>query len=323
MTCSSFQFNNMQTLGCSLTLRLAGSLIYHTDLGQLPQHTMPYPQRPNGQGASTSKPLTPHPSLPVNPMTYQPPAPQQSPAIPTTSSSMPGNYQQPVVSYAYAPTGVPIPAYPSMYGQPQQGVMMMPPSQGYYNPTMALRQSLFQTPVYGYVPTQTPQGYSYSSTYLQQQQQQMVPQPTQVQPPQQATAGPSIEPSSRPAKRARPNIPPTASSSNPNHPPPSITESTSTNPGTPTPTSYLPTRTKLPLKKGQTEESSQGHWRNCSEPGCHYVGPDREVKVHEEDRHLIGRGAKRSVGGVGKDGGKEDDDRDEEEEERAKRAISG
>jgi hypothetical protein len=283
---------------------------------------MPYTQRPNGQGSSSSKPLTPHPSLPVNPMTYQPPPPQQPPAIPPNPISMAVNYQPPVMPYAYAPTGMPIPAYPAMYGQSQPGMMMMPPSQGHYNPTMALRQSLFQTPVYGYIPTQTVEGYSYSSTYLQQQQQQQqtAPQVTKVQPPQQTTAGPSVEPSSRPAKRARPNIPTTSSSTNSNHPTASTTDSTTP----PAPTSYLPTRTKLPLKKGQTEESSQGHWRNCSEPGCHYVGPDREVKVHEEDRHLIVRGAKRGMGGVGKDGGKEaDDDRDEEEEERARRAVSG
>jgi hypothetical protein len=284
---------------------------------------MPHPQRPNGQAASSSssKPLTPHPSLPVNPMTYQPPAPSISPM---TSSPATSNYQYPNMPYAYAPTGVPIPAYP-MYGQPQQqGMMMMVPQpQGHYNPTMALRQSLFQTPAYGYIPTSTAEGYSYSSTYIQQQQQQQQQkqktlQPTQVQQSQQqAVPGPSTESDSRPAKRPRPNAVPTSSTSKPFH----STASTDTST---TSTTYLPIRTKLPLKKGQTEESSQGHWRNCSEPGCHYVGPDREVRVHEEDRHLYVKGQKRGAAATeGGQKGNEEEDGDEEEEERARRAISG
>lgn len=28
-------------------------------------------------------------------------------------------------------------------------------------------------------------------------------------------------------------------------------------------------------------------WRNCSHPGCKFVGPGEEVEVHEGDRHLI------------------------------------
>lgn len=28
-------------------------------------------------------------------------------------------------------------------------------------------------------------------------------------------------------------------------------------------------------------------WRNCSHPGCKFVGPGEDVEVHEGDRHLI------------------------------------
>ena len=45
--------------------------------------------------------------------------------------------------------------------------------------------------------------------------------------------------------------------------------------------------------------------------------------MHEEDRHLIVRGVKRDVVGLGKGEGRDEEDRDEEEEERARRAISG
>lgn len=28
-------------------------------------------------------------------------------------------------------------------------------------------------------------------------------------------------------------------------------------------------------------------WRNCSHPGCKYVGSGEDVEIHEGDRHLI------------------------------------
>lgn len=34
-------------------------------------------------------------------------------------------------------------------------------------------------------------------------------------------------------------------------------------------------------------ESSAKPWRNCSHPGCKFVGPGDQVEIHEEDRHLI------------------------------------
>ncbi|KIS01616.1 hypothetical protein L804_01494 [Cryptococcus deuterogattii 2001/935-1] len=35
------------------------------------------------------------------------------------------------------------------------------------------------------------------------------------------------------------------------------------------------------------EESSAKPWRNCSHPGCKFVGSGDQVEIHEEDRHLI------------------------------------
>jgi hypothetical protein len=120
---------------------------------------MPPRQQTRNEGGS--KPLIPHPSLPANPMTYQanripisatphPPSysqPQNPQGLP-----MMQNYMQPA-PMMYAPTGIPIPGY-------------LPP-QGHYNPAMAFRQAIFQQPVYG-IPTQTPEGYSYSATYQPQ-----------------------------------------------------------------------------------------------------------------------------------------------------------
>lgn len=183
----------------------------------------------------------------------------------------------------------------------QQVPMMYPPvmpgymPQGHFNPAMVFRQAIFQQPVYG-MPTQTPEGYSYSSTYLQQQQQeQQAQQQFHVRPQPVATSskvvldGPRPDPSSsRPSKRPRPNPTSTA---------------------TPPPPSSLPSRTKIPLRKGQSE-STQGFWRNCSSPGCAYVGPEKEVRVHEGDRHLIFKDTK--VGKVS-----------EEEEEEAARKVGG
>jgi hypothetical protein len=111
---------------------------------------------------------------------------------------------------------------------------------GYYNPQMMMRQSLFQ-PV-SYQPVQNEQGYTYSSTYLEQQQQQPPAQP-----------GPSTLPSAmavpqpdapRPAKKAR------------------------TQPTAPT-------------------NGTGGAWRNCVQDGCAFVGSEKDVALHEQDRHLI------------------------------------
>ncbi|ORX34159.1 nuclear fragile X mental retardation-interacting protein 1-domain-containing protein [Kockovaella imperatae] len=45
--------------------------------------------------------------------------------------------------------------------------------------------------------------------------------------------------------------------------------------------------------KGQDQEDTPSHsrgvsaWRNCSVPGCGFVGPGDQVEIHEGDRHLI------------------------------------
>ena len=238
-------------------------------------HTRPtiMPPRQQTRNEGGSKPLIPHPSLPANPMTYQanripisatphPPSysqPQNPQGLP-----MMQNYMQPA-PMMYAPTGIPIPGY-------------LPP-QGHYNPAMAFRQAIFQQPVYG-IPTQTPEGYSYSATYLQQQQQQQFqPGPQPIATTSKLPTPASNTESSRPAKRARPNP------SSANDPAPSTDIKPKINVA-PAAGGTIPTRTKLPLRKGQSE-ASQGFWRNCTSPGCAYVGPDKEVIVHEQDRHLI------------------------------------
>ncbi|CAD6583320.1 MAG: hypothetical protein TREMPRED_003524 [Tremellales sp. Tagirdzhanova-0007] len=109
---------------------------------------------------------------------------------------------------------------------------------GGYQPYSLPGHPYFLTQNHGqsFFPTQpvvTPEGYSYSSTYVQQ--------------PQHAPAPP--------AKRQRLDIP------------------------------------------GSRTGGGVKAWRNCSYPGCKYVGPGEEVEVHEGDRHLIfpnGRNPERS-----------------------------
>jgi hypothetical protein len=134
-----------------------------------------------------------------------------------------------------------------------QQQMMQSQAYGYgahFNPQAMMRQSLFQ-PV-SYQPTQNEQGYTYSSSYLEQQQQQQ-------QDPHQANAIAS-------------------SSSNP---------SSSTAPPHQNPVAR-------PFKKPRTQNAPSnpndvngGAWRNCVQEGCGYVGPEKDVVLHEQDRHLI------------------------------------
>ena len=51
----------------------------------------------------------------------------------------------------------------------------------------------------------------------------------------------------------------------------------------------IPADTPPPLKRPRTMVPDPGNapWRNCSQPGCHYLGPGEAVEVHEADRHLI------------------------------------
>lgn len=56
-------------------------------------------------------------------------------------------------------------------------------------------------------------------------------------------------------------------------------------------------------------EATGAAWRNCSQPGCKFVGSGKDVEIHEEDRHLIYRPGKQPQ-------------RSEEEERFAKRKGS-
>ncbi|GHJ89198.1 hypothetical protein NliqN6_5600 [Naganishia liquefaciens] len=135
-----------------------------------------------------------------------------------------------------------------------QQQMMQSRAYGYgaqFNPQMLMRQSLFQ-PV-NYQSTQNEQGYTYSSSYLeqqQQQQQQYLPQSN-------------------------------------------VTASTSANPPTASRTS-LQDQVTRPIKKPRVQNGpansnnvNGGAWRNCVQDGCAFVGPEKDVALHEQDRHLI------------------------------------
>lgn len=163
-----------------------------------------------------------HPSLPPNPYGLQPPNPQMMQYLQMQMAMQ----QQMLRSQAYG------------YGTQ-------------FNPQMMMRQNLFQ-PV-TYQPTQNEQGYTYSSSYLEQQQQQ------QQQYPQQANAIAST--------------------------------STNTSPIAATSPSEQITR---PVKKPRVQNApvnpnniNGGAWRNCVQEGCAFVGPEKDVTLHEQDRHLI------------------------------------
>lgn len=150
-------------------------------------------------------------------------------AQPQAGPSRTPNHHQRRTTYPYQQqpqprTHVPQPAYPFTqpyaypYGQTSGGY---PPYQAYYQ-----SQAAYQPQPYVHHPTSTPDGYTYSSTYL----------------PQPVTADP------RDHTRARTGPAQTST----------VTDSATVKP-----------------------------WRNCSHPGCKYVGSGEDVEVHEGDRHLI------------------------------------
>ncbi|WWC68473.1 uncharacterized protein I206_102402 [Kwoniella pini CBS 10737] len=58
-----------------------------------------------------------------------------------------------------------------------------------------------------------------------------------------------------------------------------------------------PNKRQRPNNTMPQEATTGGMWRNCSQPGCKFVGPSDKVETHEEDRHLIfvnGKMAERS-----------------------------
>jgi hypothetical protein len=153
-------------------------------------------------------------------------------------------YQQP---HAVHGTG----GYASAYAVPHVG--HFPPQQGgHINPAFMLnRASLFQPVQYGMIPTHNPEGYTYSSAFVQQQAETLSAEA-------ESHKRPTEQPSS-PNKRQR------VSSSG----------IASTN------------RAKPTLVPGSIAASRAGSWRNCKEPSCNFVGPEKEVEIHEGDRHLI------------------------------------
>lgn len=177
------------------------------------------PPNPFGNGLPLG-----HPSLPANPYGHQPQQPgqpqQAQPQMLQYLQMQMAMQQQLMQSQAYG------------YG-------------GYYNPQMMMRQNLFQ-PV-SYQPIQNEQGYTYSSSYLEQQQHQQ--QQPQSQTPTTSTLSPTTTPS-QPSPSAR------------------------------------------PVKKPRTQPTAPtngagGAWRNCVQDGCAFVGSEKDVALHEQDRHLI------------------------------------
>ncbi|OCF45273.1 hypothetical protein I317_00795 [Kwoniella heveanensis CBS 569] len=147
--------------------------------------------------------------------------------------------------------------------------------QGY--PAQTFGQSLFEPQLQpGLV---NPSGYAYSSTY--------------VNPLTLASSSSSV-PVQPNAKRQRPNPNPgpdpgpgPGSSFNPMG-----TVGSSMRMGTITSASTGPTASSsafgTPFVDGTGQSQTPTHmWRNCSHPGCKFVGPGNEVEIHEGDRHLI------------------------------------
>lgn len=120
----------------------------------------------------------------------------------------------------------------------------------YFNPQMMMRQSLFQ-PV-SYQPIQNEQGYTYSSSYLEQQQQQQQNPQNQAAPTSAASALPPTAGPSQPDLAVRPAKKP-----------------------------------RLQNAPANPNTATGGAWRNCVQEGCSFVGPEKDVALHEQDRHLI------------------------------------
>lgn len=226
----------------------------------------------NQSSRATFGTLVPHPSLPAKPVTEGGTPTQAGTSFPY-AQPFPNNMMT-TPQMMYNPAAF---AMPNAFG-PQAAYFAGQIPQ--WNPQTALQQAIFQQPMYS-VPTHTNEGYSYSSTWIQQQMSGQVGSSSSSVSDQ---AGPSAKPgnedASPPAKRPRNNgtARPVATASSDAKP------TIKSNHGKTS--AFVPTRTKIPLRKGQ-DEASQGFWRNCSQSGCSYVGPDKEVQVHEEDRHLI------------------------------------
>jgi hypothetical protein len=167
------------------------------------------------------------------------------PARPSFSSAAPGpsrprqhptHTPAPPQPQAYHPHPLPLPPQPNMSGGYQPSPMPMPWA-GYNPYAQAYAAPSFGQMLFTPQPPATPQGYSYSQSYLNQA-------PTSQGPP---------------SKRPRT----------------SMGTSTSTSTGAAPPTMM------------NVGTGGAGAWRNCSHPGCKFVGPGEQVTIHEGDRHLI------------------------------------
>ncbi|WVR05701.1 hypothetical protein IAU60_002725 [Kwoniella sp. DSM 27419] len=59
-------------------------------------------------------------------------------------------------------------------------------------------------------------------------------------------------------------------------------------PAAPPPTKRArPNAAAVASSSGGGGKGSEQAWRNCSQPGCKFVGPGSEVEIHEGDRHLL------------------------------------
>lgn len=160
------------------------------------------------------------------------------PARPSFASAAPGPSrprqqpaQTPAAPQAYHPHPLPLPPQPNVSGGYQPSPMPMPWA-GYNPYAQAYAAPSFGQMLFTPQPSATPQGYSYSQSYLNQA-------PTAQGPP---------------SKRPRTSM---------NAAPPST------------------------MSVGTSGMSGGGAWRNCSHPGCKFVGPGEQVTIHEGDRHLI------------------------------------
>ncbi|OCF56578.1 hypothetical protein L486_05429 [Kwoniella mangroviensis CBS 10435] len=151
-------------------------------------------------------------------------------------------------------------------GYPQYG-LPQPPSYGMMGSSGGYQQPNISGGYPSFLPSQPtyPQYPQYSQLSNQLSAQALFHQPPQ---PQVNSGGYSYSStyaqSQPPAKRQRPNSNSQASSA---------IQSSGVGPGS--------------GSASGSGKGSVGTWRNCSHPGCKFVGPSEKVQIHEEDRHLI------------------------------------
>ena len=145
------------------------------------------------------------------------------------------------------------PTHQTGYAPPSGSAPPVPYAQPFAWPQMPMM------PAYPAYPYMAPQAYSYpqygynaamaptQSPYMLQTQQSYG---YGYQPQPQAHTHTQMQPVEPPSKRARHNQ----------------------------------TETHMPFHSTQNDPKA---WRNCSQDGCHFVGPGNEVALHEQDRHLI------------------------------------